>query len=94
LPYATETDKNMHLWWYTKQWYLKTYNTIITCPYCQKEVNVLDEIKVVGQYIRHFYHASCYERLPGEDDDKSKETIPVIIVNSNGSREEVSEVIA
>jgi hypothetical protein len=95
LSYAkNELDRQKYLWYYTKEFYEKRLGIVIRCQLCGKVINTLKPVVSVGQRIRVWYHASCWEKLIGmEENSEQKETISVILVNSDGSKEEVSEVI-
>jgi hypothetical protein len=98
LPYTKneadrEADRRKYFWHYTKQFYEKIHRNPIVCQYCGKAINVLEEIVIRGRG-RIYFHASCWEKLIGIEDSEPKETISVILVNSDGTREEVSEVIS
>jgi hypothetical protein len=89
LPYAKDRiDKEKHLWHYTKEFYEKRYGIQIECELCKKPIGVLEDIVSRGQRLRHWYHASCWERLIGIEDSEPKETITVLF---NGK--EITEVI-
>jgi hypothetical protein len=55
---------------------------------CGKVIDTLEPVVSVGQRIRVWYHASCWERLIGMEDSEPKETITVLF---NGK--EITEVI-
>jgi hypothetical protein len=85
-------DKDKVLWYSNIKTKLSKSGIPPICNACKKTIEVLSPIIVIRQR-KYYYHKKCYNSLIGISDNESKETLNYILVNPDGSRREMIEVV-